>query len=363
LADPAFLAASMALTALAQPHLFAAETLVSLDTATQYYPWYAFLGQSLRAGHIAGWNPATFSGTPFAANPLSGWTYVPAMLIFAVLPIATAIRVYLIAQPALAAIGAYALARTLGLNRAGALVASFAYANASFLQVQNIRSSPFASVYGWLPFALLGAEVAVRTRRWPARFAGWAIAAFAMSQIVAVWPGQGAYYAGLLVGGYIAFRTVFTNHVSESADLLRRVVNLLLHGGAVFVFAAALDAAAILPRLEFNELSNLAGGYTGAEAAVGGLNPRDRPDAAALASIPRAARLRAIAPPRPGADPDCRLSRTGAVGGLGCDQSDPQRLDLSSHACQHSRRLSGHRGCRGRPGNWRRQGTRRSDVA
>src|SRR5215470_1529120 len=92
LANPGLALAAIALTAFAQPHLFAADTLVSLDTATQYYPWYAFLGQSLRAGHIPGWNPATFSGTPFAANPLSGWTYVPAMLFFTLLPLPVAAK-------------------------------------------------------------------------------------------------------------------------------------------------------------------------------------------------------------------------------------------------------------------------------
>ena len=198
LLDPALALASIVLTALAQPHLFASETLVSLDTATQYYPWYAYLGQSLSAGRIPGWNPATFSGTPFAANPLSGWTYLPAMLVFAVLPVASAVKVYLLVHPFLAACSAFALARVLGISRAGALLAGVAYANTSFVQVQNASSSPFASVYAWLPVALLGAELAVRNRRWPIRLAAWGLAAFAVSQIVAIWPGQGAYYAAMV---------------------------------------------------------------------------------------------------------------------------------------------------------------------
>src|SRR5216683_3641175 len=110
----------MVLTALAQPHLLTSETLVSLDTATQYYPWYAYLGQNLRAGHIPGWNPATFSGTPFAANPLSGWTYLPGMLLFGLLPLAQAAKAYLIFHPLLAACSTYAFARALGLERLGA---------------------------------------------------------------------------------------------------------------------------------------------------------------------------------------------------------------------------------------------------
>src|SRR3979490_596740 len=73
LLDAGALAWLSVLTVLVQPYLFASETLVSVDTATQYYSWYAFLGESLRAGHIPGWNPASFSGAPFAADPLSGW--------------------------------------------------------------------------------------------------------------------------------------------------------------------------------------------------------------------------------------------------------------------------------------------------
>ena len=94
--DAALLAA---LTLFVQPHLLASDTLISVDSASQFYPWYAFLGQNLMAGHVPGWNPATFSGTPFAANPLSGWTYLPAMLFFGLLPLAGAAKTYLLFHP------------------------------------------------------------------------------------------------------------------------------------------------------------------------------------------------------------------------------------------------------------------------
>src|SRR6202521_1473043 len=111
LRDAALLAALAALTLFAQPHLLASDTLISVDSASQFYPWYAFLGQNLMAGHVPGWNPATFSGTPFAANPQSGWTYLPAMLFFGVLPLAGAAKAYLIFHPLLAAWSTYALGR------------------------------------------------------------------------------------------------------------------------------------------------------------------------------------------------------------------------------------------------------------
>ena len=263
------------LTFLAQPQLFAATTLVSLDSATQFYPWYAFLGSALRDGHIPGWNPAVFSGTPFAANPLSGWTYLPAMVLFTVLPLAAAAHIYLIVHPLLAGFSTYALARTLGIGRAGALLAGVAYANTGFLQVQNACCFAFASVYTWLPVALLGVELAVLSPRWYTRVGWLGLAALAFSQILAAWLGQGAYYAFMIVGGYIAYRSVWVIPPGTSGGVMRRLPRLVLYAAGVFVFGAALDAAGLLPRLEFNALSNLAGGYTGDEASVGGLNPKD----------------------------------------------------------------------------------------
>jgi hypothetical protein len=271
--DVLALAALAALTVLAQPHLLAVDTLVSLDSASQYLPWYAFLGQSLRADHIPGWNPATFSGTPFAANPLSGWTYLPAMVLFTFLPLTLAAKAYLAFHPLLAAWSSFALARALGLTRLGAFVAALAYANSGFLQMQNACCFPFASVYAWLPLALLGAEGALRSTRWTPRAAWWGLAALGVSQIVAAWLGQGAYYAALMIGGYIAFRTLIVPEAPPRARLHSRVGRLLQHEAAVFGFGAAIAAASLLPRLEFNALSNLAGGYMGADARGGGLRP------------------------------------------------------------------------------------------
>ena len=261
------------LTALAQPHLLASNTLVSVDTATQYYPWYAFLGQSLTAGRIPGWNPATFSGAPFAANPLSGWTYLPAMVIFALLPLVEAPKVYLVFQPLLAALSAYAFARVIGLGRPGAFVAGLAYANSGFMQIENLCCSPVASIYAWLPLTLLCAEKALRSTSAAYRAAWWGLAGLGVSQAVAVWPGQGAYYAGLIVGGYIGYRALLLPVRGRPPGAWRRVLRVLEHEIVIFTFGAALAAAGLLARVEFNGLSNLAGGYSGDNLDVGGLQP------------------------------------------------------------------------------------------
>jgi len=58
---------------LAWHRLYLENGLGYLDVSTFYMPWYAHLGESIRAFDIPGWNPFQFSGTPFAGDPQSGW--------------------------------------------------------------------------------------------------------------------------------------------------------------------------------------------------------------------------------------------------------------------------------------------------
>lgn len=253
-------------------------TTVGKDSITQFYPWYSFLGESLRAGELPGWNPAQFSGAPFAADPLSGWTYLPAMVLFTVLPISAAAGAYLVFHLLLAGLSTYALARVLHINVPGALLAALAYEFNGYFYLRSICCFAYPSVSGWLPLTILGAEMAVRTRAWSGRWMWWTVSGLALSQILASWLGQGSYYALLTLGGYVAYRTVLFPpegaEVAPSARVLGgRVINLALHGGAILLFGFCLAAAGVLPRLEYHALSNLAEGYAsleGASATYGG---------------------------------------------------------------------------------------------
>ncbi len=242
-------------------------TLVDMDTVTQYWPWYAYLGERLRALEIPMWNPYQFSGTPFAADPLSGWGYLPAMLIFTALPMAAAAETYMVVHMLLAGAFAYALGRVLDLGRLGSLAAAVTYEFNGFFYEHNYCCLPYAVVATWLPLALLGLELAIRAHGWLPRAAWWGVSGLAISQILAGWIGQGAYYSLLTIGGYAVYRTV----VSPPPALRRihaRILALLLHGPAVLVFGFGLAAASVLPRLEYNAVSNLADGYEGLVGAV-----------------------------------------------------------------------------------------------
>src|SRR5206468_10767911 len=116
-------------------------TWIGMDTATAFFPWYTFLGEQLRGGHIPVWNPHQFSGAPFAADPESGWMYLPAMVAFTLLPVELAIRAHLIFPVLLAAGSTYALARALGANSIGALLAGTIYAHSGFFEGQDRKST------------------------------------------------------------------------------------------------------------------------------------------------------------------------------------------------------------------------------
>src|SRR5215212_3306583 len=224
-----------ALTIFAEWDVLSDKVPLGMDAATQYYPWYFFLGESLRSGSIPGWNPYQFSGTPFAADPLSGWAYLPAMLLFTFLPLAVAVKGLMFSHLLLAGLSTYALARTLGMGFPGAFLAAIGYEYSGLFYVQNTCCLQYIGVMAWLPLALLGAELAIRSSRWLYRGLWWGLSGLAISQILASWFGQGSYYALLALGGYVAYRTLLSP--PGNPPLIRgRFLGCVLHGGVVLAF-------------------------------------------------------------------------------------------------------------------------------
>ncbi len=267
----------VALAVVVEAPLLLGGTALALDAVTQFVPWYAWLGEQLRGGNLPGWNPHTFSGMPFAGAPLSGWGYLPAMLLYTVLPPALATPAYLVSTLALAGAGMYLLARALRMPITGALVAAVAFELSGYLNLANPCCFAFAQVEAWLPWTLLGVEIAARAGGWAGRVRGWALSGLATSQVLAAWFGQGSMYVLLALMGWIFWRTVLD---PPAADPWRaRPARLALHAAAVLGLGLALGAAGVFPRLELNAVSSLAGGYPAADggqaAAVGGWRVAD----------------------------------------------------------------------------------------
>jgi hypothetical protein len=248
--------------------LWAARTplrLVSGDWPTQWFPFYAFLGERLRTGDLPGWNPHQFSGMPFAANPASGWAYWPGMLCYTLLPAEPATVAFIGFHLLLAGIATYLLARALSLSVGGSVVAGTVFL--AVWTLLAIDQFPFIAVLtAWLPLSLLGVEIALRSRLPAARLAGWTAAGIAVSQMLGTWLGQGAYYGLLFLGAWLAFRTLIAP--PHPQPFPRRVVTLLGNGAAMTAIGLALAAAGLVPRLEFNPRTNIPRGIYDTALAI-----------------------------------------------------------------------------------------------
>ncbi len=231
-----------------------------LDIATFYMPWYHMLGEGIRHFDIPGWNPNQFSGTPFAADPQSGWWYFPAMVAFTILPAISAYKALLIFHLLLAGISTLIYARMIGLRPVAALAAALAY---EFGPLVNHISCCLIHIQlaVWFPLAFIGVELAARQTRVRDQFAGCALTGFAVSQMLSGWVGQGSYYGLLVVGAYIVYRLLFPG-VTQAWHT--RIQRGFVVGALSFGLALALSAAGLWPRLDLIRDTTVSGGnYVG----------------------------------------------------------------------------------------------------
>jgi hypothetical protein len=243
--------------------------LLRLDALNFFIPMWGHLGERLRAGDIPGWSPHQFGGAPFAGDPESGWMYLPAMVAATLLLPVAAFKAVVVFHLALAGLATYAFGRALGMGALGSLVAGTAYEFGALLEFTRC-CTPFVQVGAWFPLALLGVELGLRAGAWLPRVGWWGVAGFAISQLLAGWIGQGSYYGLLVVGGYLAYRTLIASDVTGETVWSRLGV-LVTHGAAVLAIGFGLAAAGLLPRLEAIGRSTLAGGsYDGLQGDTSG---------------------------------------------------------------------------------------------
>jgi hypothetical protein len=310
--------------------------LTRLDLFTFFLPWYALLGERLRDVAVPGWNPHLFSGAPLAGDPESGWMYLPAMLLFTLIPSAiAAFKGMVVTQLAVAALSTYALARALGMGTFASLVAAVVYLTGPFLTWNTNCCLVFAQFATWIPLALLGVELALRATSWRDRLVPWCLGGLGVSQMLGGWIGEGWLYAMLLPAAYIGYRTLVSppepildsafpsagphpqppprgypahsggsgerfresrwwkrlpspgstgeglgvrasvghQHIAWKQTLSTRLLVGAATGFAILGLGLALGAAGLLPRLAVNAETNLAGGDYTKLGEAGVLNP------------------------------------------------------------------------------------------
>jgi len=132
------------------------------DLLISHWPNAAFVRHSLiEWGQIPLWNPMILSGTPFAADPLSGLYYPPNWLAFAIGP-GVAFNLLAWLHLTWAGLGTWKLSKTLGVSSGPAIVAGLAFAGMPKL-IGHVGLGHVSLVFAvcWTPWVLLAFDKAV----------------------------------------------------------------------------------------------------------------------------------------------------------------------------------------------------------
>ena len=242
------------------------------DILAFWLPRFAFLGRELSAGHIPLWNPNEMLGYRFAADPQSGWLYVPPMVLFSALSPGAAMRALIVFNPLLAGLGLFWFLRKEAMSRPVATVGGLCLAMLMSTSDMAI-SMPFAGFLAWTTIALVGASGYRQADRWSRRLAWLALAAFAWSQVAGAHMSHGLVMCSLLLTAYLIATSIVAVRAGELG------VWAAVGRTGLFLLTMPLASLAILiPRLAFIGASSLHRGYDSLGQPVrSAANIQDRP--------------------------------------------------------------------------------------
>ncbi|PJB65298.1 MAG: hypothetical protein CO096_18605, partial [Armatimonadetes bacterium CG_4_9_14_3_um_filter_66_14] len=123
------------------------------DVMLQFLPWRGFANDALRSGQLPLWNPYSFCGEPFLANPQVAVFYPWNVLGLSLSP-EHCVSWGALAHTLLAAGGMYLFLKELRLPRPAALLGCLSFACGGFL-VSRHQFPSMIDTAVWLPFALL----------------------------------------------------------------------------------------------------------------------------------------------------------------------------------------------------------------
>ena len=233
------------------------------DLTITHWPNIEFAIESLRAnGQLPLWRPAIMSGTPFAANPLSGLHYLP-HAIFLVVPLAIGFNLLFIAHVWLAGCGVYALLRAWRVERLAAFVGALTWmATPKLFAHLGAGHVGMVEAAAWMPWAVLASHRLVEHRR--AMDAVWLGAVWAIQFLA---DPRTSFYTLVLTVPYLVAGAVFATRIPplEGGRRNLALISVCLGVPVASVTLAVLSAALWLPLAEFITLSNR-GALTLAEA-------------------------------------------------------------------------------------------------
>lgn len=249
--------------------------LADYDVWTYFYPLRQYGADALKAGRFPLWNPDTFLGAPFFANPQTSLLY-PGTLLFLVLPVPDAYTVSVLLHVFLTAAAAHAFMRVvLGVRTVPGLLGAFALAfgGAVSAQIGHINQ---LSATPWLLVVAVCTDLAFRRRS----LVWLSLGAMALGIQLLAGHAQIAYMTAWVVGILLLWRVVEEVRSGIPAEDAGPAVSrwrTVLRGIGIFALmvlpGAAVAAAQLVPTAELSGESVRSGGLSFPEAVTFSLPP------------------------------------------------------------------------------------------
>ncbi|MBN2307637.1 MAG: YfhO family protein [Candidatus Hydrogenedentes bacterium] len=217
---------------------------------------------AVQHGEIPFWNPLAFCGMPYAAHPGRPAFYPPYLLRSALTVHPTPLRTHaglaiLIGlHVVLAGLGAFLLARSQGISRAGAFVTAFAFAfGSNFIMRTVLGHWLYVGIAAWFPFLLLamGKALGAARRRDKIYFA--VAGGIALGMAVHCGVPQPLMTMGFaLAAYYVVYRLLHRPALRDTArprPVARVLIDDALAMGLMAGLGFAIGVASFLPALEF----------------------------------------------------------------------------------------------------------------
>ena len=241
--------------------LFTERTFFARDVSTFHYPLKKLVTEAYARGEWPLWNPYIQMGQPLLANPNCMAVY-PGQLLFQFLSFETAFELHFVVHCMLAGMGAFCLARVLGLSLQAALLSAVIYnfSGLTLSAVNLFNILPVVAFLPWLTTVLLWLVLRPSIAR--CCFTALLLGTFFLL-LEPVSTLTTALFVFVLVGAFIW----------QSGQVSSSWFRLLVMAVMILVAAMSIAAIQIVPTLELLQLSGRQGGLGFSEATFWSLHP------------------------------------------------------------------------------------------
>jgi hypothetical protein len=231
------------------------------DLTTAFVPWWTFGYDQMCHGNFPLWNPHNFCGTPFFSNFNSGMLY-PLHLIALLLPLQTAINIFLPVNIAISGWSTSLWCRHRGVSPTGSVLAGVIYMfSGAYFHHTYAGHEPVMTAMSLAPLIFLCVDAIFDEASWRWVLLGALVVGL---QCLTAYP-QAIYYTGLMSGLYLLLRLVL--HEGRLRVCGRFL--LLYAGGAM------LGAVQLLPGLQTTGESVRQGGNNIEFASISPMPPEN----------------------------------------------------------------------------------------